>query len=274
MGHTEIDQTAANTGDQQANAAMMQVIIDTHGRPGEPASKTGTLASVNVEHYTTDEQSYNQFSNGVKFGVGPGAMTIEAPLGGKVVDSNGNSYGSSLGLEGAAKNGGAKVLDAQGHVVADIDKDKTLHVHTKNGEYTETKDGQVTFKPSGAAEDLSTLHKTGAVPDSKLQDYGVTKNGSVTRFGNGIEYDASTHKIIIPSEHANFHEDKKYSYKDDSLQATVGVDGDKVLYTQDANGLHIPTADGTITRTNSGAIRFDKSPAKSNALPDVTITGS
>ncbi len=272
MGH-EIDQTVANTGDQAPNQAMMQVIIDTHGRPGEPASKTASLASVNIEHSGTDEQQFNQFENGVKFGVGPGVHTIEAPPGGKIVDKDGKPVGSSLGLEGGASPEGAKVLDAHGKVVAEFDENKVMHVHTKNGEYSETLDGKVTFKPS-SKEDLSTLHKDGAVSNAKMEDYGISKNGHVTRFPNGIEYDASTHKIVIPSEHGqNFHEDKKYSYKDDSLVATVGVDGDKVLYTQDAKGLHIPTADGTITMGANGAVRFDKKPAPTSSLPDVTITG-
>jgi hypothetical protein len=277
MGHAESDQSIAVAGDQQANPALMQVIIDTHGKPGDQGPKTGTLASTNIEQKQTEDMTVNQFPNGVKFGTGPGATSIEAPPGGKVVDKNGTEWGKSVGQEGAGvKSEGTLVYDKNHHVVAEFDKNHVMHVHTKNGEYTETTDGKVTFKPTAGSGDLSALHKSGAVPSNKLENYGVSTNGSTTRFGNGVEYNSATGEIKIPSEIPDFREDKKYDYKDDHLVARIGKDGnDKTLYTVDSTGLHVPTADGVLTKSPSGAVHFDKNPTTSaSSLPDVTITGS
>lgn len=274
MGHAEIDQTMAVAGDQQPNAAMMQVIIDTHGRPGDRTPQTGTLASTNIEHRGTDEVSINQFPNGVKFGVGPGTMTIEAPPGGRVVDKGGVEYGKSLGVQGGpltAHGEGTVVYDSHNKAVAMIDKDNVMHVRTKNGEYTETPDGKVTFKPASAA-DLTTLHHGGVVSQSKYEDYGISTNGNRTRFPNGIEHDARTGGITIPSEYPNFNEQKKYDDKD-HLIARVGTDGNgKVLYTLDTTGFHVPTQDGTLSQNGNGTVRFDGTKPTSHSLPSLTIS--
>ena len=251
----------------------MQVIIDTHGRAGEKTPQTGTPASTNIEHRDTDEVSINQFPNGVKYGVGPGTMTIEAPPGGRVVDKGGVEYGRSLGVEGGATphSEGTLVYNSHNKVVALIDKDNVMHVRTKNGEYSETADGHVTFKPVAAA-DLRTLHHSGMVSPANFEDYGIATNGNRTRFPNGIEHDARTGGITVPSEYPNFTEEKKYDDKD-HLIARVGTDGGgKVLYTLDTTGFHVPTQDGTLTQNGNGAVRFNTSAPASDSLPHLTIT--
>jgi hypothetical protein len=135
MGHAEIDQTLAQAGDTHTTPAMMQVIIDAHGKPGDKTAPTGTLISTNIENRgSSDDQSLNQFPNGVKFGTAAGVLSIEAPPGGKVIDKGGVAFGKSVGLVGPGMGEETLVYDAHKHLVAQFDKNKVMHVHTKNGD--------------------------------------------------------------------------------------------------------------------------------------------
>jgi len=257
MGHgREIDNTASDASSAQPNPALLQAIIETHGKNGD--SKTAaSYASINVTNRSTEDMTVNTFPNGVRYGTGDGAMMVQQPHGGKVE---------------ATKDGGFNVYDSHHKKVAEVDSNKTIHVHTKNGEYTETKDGALVFEPIGKNGDLSKLHKPGVVDNSKLENYGVSKDGSTTRFPSGIERDSRTGNVTIPSEFPNFHEDKIYDNHHKLVKA-IGADGDgATLYTVDSKGFHVPTADGTITQTANGSIRFDNPappPEKTRTKQDI-----
>jgi len=257
MGHgRELDNTVADASSAQPNPALLQAIIETHGKNGD-SQTAASYSSINVTNRSTQEMSINNFPNGVKFGTGDGARLVEAPVGGKVI---------------ANKDGGMDVYDSHHKKVAELDSKNTMHVHTKNGEYTETKDGQLVFEPIGKVTDLSTLHKQGVVDKSKLENYGVSSDGKVTRFPNGITYEPRTGNTTIPAEFPNFQEERFF---DDhhNLTKRMGINGEgHVLYTIDNKGIHVPTADGTISQNHNGTVRFEN-PApqpKTRVKEDIT----
>jgi len=234
----------------------------------------GDLSKYNVTHLRqgdkTDFTTVNDYPNGVKVtreeapGVlkPHGGIGLEAPPGGTVVEN---------------KDGTKTVKDASGKIVGKMDPDKTLHVYTKHGEFVETADGKVSFKSSDGTTSWDSLHKAGAVPASKFEDYGMARHGNVTRFPNGIDYDRASNNIKIPTEHGqNFRVDKEYDDKGNVIKATgYGADG-KVLYSQDAKGLHVPTADGVLTQKADGSVSFESNKAAtgSGSLPKVDIGDS
>jgi len=147
------------------------------------------------------------------------------------------------------KDGSRIVKDASGKTGAKLDNEKTLHVYTKHGEFIEKTSGEVTYKPKDLVTNWQSLHKAGRVDVSKFEDYGLSGNGSITRFPNGLEYDRSNSKIKIPLEHFAHSKDKQVDEHGNLSRVTVhGSDG-KVLYTQDRTGMHVPTVDGVLTQT-------------------------
>ncbi|MBS2007982.1 MAG: hypothetical protein JST01_13130 [Cyanobacteria bacterium SZAS TMP-1] len=252
-GH-EIDNTVADASSNQANPALLQAIIETHGKYGDSRT-TASLASVNVTNRFTQEMSINNFPNGVKFGTGDGAQLVEAPNGGKVV---------------ANQKGGMDVYDSHHKKVAELDANKTMHVHTRNGEYTESKDGQVVFEPLRTG-DLSSLHKKGIVEPSKLENYGVSSDGKTTRFPNGVNYEPRTGQVVIPAEYPNFQEERFFD-EHHNLTKRLGLNGDgQVLYTIDNKGIHVPTTDGTISQSHNGTVRFESPQPQGKHLPKMSI---
>jgi hypothetical protein len=256
---TAFDRSVADSsGEALMHQTGERLIADGRTQSGAITVPTDRLDSVNVNRQTTSDGSITNFPNGVKVGrLGDGSYSIEAPPGGKGV--------------------GDVVYDSHHKVVAKMDKDQTWHVFTKNGEYTDSADGKVTFKPSGHNTDLESLHKSGVVKPAKFEDYGLSTDGKTTRFPNGIEYNHQTHQLTIPAEHSDASQEK---ITDDAgrVTKTIAHDGDgKILYTVDKTGLHIPTKDGLITESANGTVTFESTkgandPSK-GLLPKLEISG-
>src|SRR5262249_15266846 len=130
----------------------------------------------------------------------PGGMVVQIKDGRQVILNDDGKFIDKGPAPQGTSDGMKLVKDASGKVVAQLDKDQTLHVKTARGEYTETPEGRVSFKPSGAVKDLASLHQTGPVTRDKFEDYGVSGSGSTTRFPNGIEWDRNANRINIPDE--------------------------------------------------------------------------
>jgi len=276
-----------DTGDKGARELGDKLREDARGG-SDVKIPPGDLAKYGVTHMKTGEgtdyNTVNDYPNGVKmtrmegYDLKPGqSYSLEPPPGGTrteikggkevYMDSEGKEHVKGPAPEGL-KEGTVIARDADGKIQAALDPDKTLHVHTKHGEFTETKDGKVSFKSSDGTTNWESLHHTGEVPRGKYGDYGVSAHGNVTRFPNGVEYDKATHAPRIPSEHSqNFRED----VREDGTR--VGYDGDKVLYTRDGKGIHVATADGVITQGPNGKITFESNKDKKVAsLPTLHIS--
>lgn len=247
-----------NYGEKQ-QAQTTEKLADSTRQNGDVKCPGDQLSTFNVTRQVSDDgtNSLTRFPNGVKSDRGGVAVGIEPPPGGSIdTDKSGNTI----------------LLDSSKKVVARLDRDdKELHVYTKHGEFIEAKDGKITYKPADKVTDLQSLHKAGVVDQSKYEDYGMSKGGTITRFPNGIEYDSKSNRVIIPADHPNFYEQKNEDDKGNVTKRT-GYDGNgKILYTWDKDGLHIPTADGVLTKMNNGQIKFEPNQPKS--LPKVTIEG-
>ncbi|HEY9788660.1 MAG TPA: hypothetical protein V6D17_24950 [Candidatus Obscuribacterales bacterium] len=223
-----------------------------------PADK---LENFNVHRQISEDgSSRTRFPNGVLSGRGNGADELVPPPGGKFsTDKAGNTL----------------ILDASGKTVATYDKDdKEVHVYTKHGEYTESKDGKITYKPKDNVVDLQSLHKNGVIPNDKLEDYGISKGGGALRFPNGIEVDAKTGNVTMnTADHYQACESTETDGKGNVTKRTWRDGEGRLLFTQDKDGLHIPTADGTITRTNNGTLKFESNTPAQKALPKLSIDG-
>jgi len=234
------------------------LLADVLRTSGDTTVVNGSLQSVNVDRQTTGDGSVTRFPNGVKVITSKdSAEELVPPPGGKIsTDGKGNTT----------------VQDSHGKTVAEMDKDKTVHIHTKNGEYTESPKGDVTFKPSGHTSDLRTLHKPGSIPQSKFEDYGMSTDGTVTRFPNGIEYNPKTGGVSVPAEYPNFREVPQTD-KSGQVIAKQGFDGNgKLLYTVDSTGIHVPTSDGSLNEGPNGGVTFKgNETSASKALPKVHI---
>lgn len=263
---------------------------------GEISIAPGDLAKYNVGQQKVgradDYTIHTQYPNGVRMtrfeakGVlTPGQSNgIEAPPGGSLVEiKNGrqvvlNDDGKYID-KGAAPQGaqeGAKLVkDASGKVVATLDKDQTLHVKTARGEYTETPEGRVSFKPSGTLTDLQSLHQTGNVSRDKFEDYGLSGTSTTTRFPNGIEWDRNSNRIQIPDGVGMPNSFRETDAQGNLTKVTVRDSSGKLLYYQDAQGFHVPTADGEFTQTAEGRVTFKSSKpvVQQAALAPVEIVG-
>ncbi len=251
----EVRDNSEKRGSDASEKLQMQA-----GAQGAQQIPESQLAKAGVTTIHTDEGDVHSYPNGVKVGRlnGNGIdHSIEAPPGGHSKEN---------------KDGSTDIYDAKGHKVAHMDKDLTLHVHTKNGEYTETPDGKVTFKPApGKTDDLSGAHKTGPVEKGKYEDYGISTDGKTVRFPNGVEMDANGQNIKMPGDYAGGGSiqpgDKRGDY--------VGYDkdGKKVFEIKDGV-VHVPTADGEFTSTN-GKIKFEskanKHAVNQGYLPEVQL---
>src|SRR4030095_5536521 len=226
------------SGDALMRQSGERLIADGRTQGGASSVPADRLESVNVNRQATSDGSMTSYPNGVKIGRIDGeSFSAEAPPSGKAH------------RDGAR---GMVVYDSHHKVVAKMDKDQTFHVFTKNGEYTDSADGKLAFKPSGHNTDLESLHKPGVVKPVKFEDYGLSTDGKKTRFHNGIEYDHQTHQLTIPAEHRDASQEK---ITDDAgrVTKTIAYDGDgKVLYSMDKTGLHIPTQDGVLTESADG----------------------
>lgn len=280
---------------REAEMAKASDRLVASAAPGQDMTSATELARYQVTREKTGTSSdynlYSQYPNGVRMtrmeakGVlKPGeSYELEPPPGGSRVEiKNGrqvelNAEGKEVDKGAApagAKDGTVMVRDASGKEAARLDPDKTLHVFTKHGEFVESRDGKVTFKSKDGTTDFQSLHKAGAVSRDKFEDYGLSADGKTTRFPNGIEWDRSTNKIKIPSNHSQFQQDKEYDKDGNLTKVTVrGTDG-KVLYFQDGKGLHVPTPYGTLTQTADGKVTFESNTPASTAkaLPRVEIT--
>lgn len=289
------DKSADNPREAESARASEKLAADSQ-RTGEISIPPADLSKYNVDRQklgTTDDYTlYTQYPNGVRMNRFEAEGTLrqgeshqlQAPPGGSVVEiKNGRQVeldddGHEVD-KGAAPKGYAEgthiVKDASGKVVAHLDPDNTLHVKTARGEYTETSDGRVSFKPSGTATDLESLRQTGNVSKDKFEDYGVSANGNTTRFPNGIEWNRGANKIHIPTEAGNFTSDKETDGNGNLVKVTGRDSNGKVLYIQDAQGFHVPTADGVLTQTGDGKVTFksNRPVTRQAALPPVEITG-
>ncbi len=234
----------------------LQMAASAQGSQAIPESQ---LSKVNVTTIHSSEGDVHSYPNGLKVGrLNDNGLdhSIDPPPGGSSKEN---------------KDGSVDIRDAQGKKIAHMDKDLTLHVYTKYGEYTEKADGSVTFKPAaGRSDDLSSLHKTGSVEKGKYEDYGISTDGKITRFPNGIQVDRAGN-VTMPSEYASGGSiqpgDKRGDY--------VGYDKDgKVVFKQKDGVIHIPTADGEFTVTN-GKIKFEskanKQAVNQGYLPEVQL---
>lgn len=267
MGDSRVKDKAPESREAESLRASEKFAADAQ-KNGATGIASDQLADFNVTRQkfgdSNDSTTMTNYPNGVKFariegeGLKPGtSYSMDPPPGGRVDADKGVAY------------------DANGKIVARLDKkDMTLHVYTKRGEFIESKDGKVTFKPSGATTDLQSLHRSGDVPKAKFEDYGMSNHGSVTRFPNGIEFNRAENKFRIPPEHAqNFRTDKEFDAQGRVTKVTAfGGDG-KVLYTQDAKGIHVPTADGILTQGTDGKVKFVSNRPASASLPDLDVGG-
>jgi hypothetical protein len=142
--------------------------------------------------------------------------------------------------------------DANRREVARMDKDGTLHVKTKHGEYTESPDGKVKFetKEKGNPADL---HKPGRIPPNNYEDYGISTDRTTVRFPNGIEFNKKTRQITVPVEYyGGFREDKHYV----GPRTGYGPNG-RELYKVEKDGLYVRTPDGTFKVGADDSISYE-----------------
>lgn len=241
----------------EQGAIAQKLVADAQSPAGDTKVPPGSYNTVNVDRQLTGDGAITRFPNGVTVATGGPAEQVTAPPGG------------NLAADG---HGGMVVYDSHHKIVANMDKDRTVHIHTKNGEYTETPDGKVTFTPAGPTSDLRALHKPGVVAPAKYEDYGVSSDGNKTQFPNGIEYNPKTGNVTVPPEYPNFREIPQTD-KDGNVTGRSGYDGNgKLLYTVDARGMHVPTSDGTLSQNGSGTVTFkpNETPA-TKTLPRVDI---
>jgi len=233
--------------------ASARLLADSQ-MPREIKISSNDVAKFSIDRDKVGDQNkyslYTQYPNGVRMTrieskglLKPGeSLQLEPPPGGTQTEQ---------------KDGSRIVKDASGKTVAKLDSDKTLHVYTKHGEFVERANGDVKYKPKDSVTDWQSLHKPGFVNASKFEDYGLSTNGSITRYPNGLEYDRSNNRIKIPLEHFLHSKDKEVDQQGNLSRVTVyGSDG-KVLYTQDRTGLHVPTVDGVLTQTSDGRVTFE-----------------
>jgi len=253
------DKQVCEPSEKHEQSKASEKLQDSSRQASDVKCSGDHLANFNVTRQTTDDgSSLTRFPNGVKSDRGGVAIGMEPPPGGTV---------------GEDKAGNSVLYDANHKLVARLDRnDKSMHVFTKHGEFIESKDGSITYKPQDNVTDLSTLHRPGVIDKSRYEDYGMSSGGGLVRFPNGIEFDAKNNKVVISADHPNFREDVQKGAENQVTKRT-GYDGDKVLYTWDKDGLHVPTADGMLTKMNDGSIKFEPTKSAQNSLPDVTIVG-
>jgi hypothetical protein len=139
-----------------------------------------------------------------------------------------------------APDGRYIVRDAQKKEVASQDKDGTMHVKTKHGEYTETPDGKVTYTTKEKTNP-GDLRKPGTIPSNKYEDYGISTDGKTMRFPNGIEFNKETRRVTVPVEYyGGFREQGNVLG-----QRTGYGPGGRELYKVEKDGLYIKTREGT-----------------------------
>jgi hypothetical protein len=185
------------------------------------------LSKINVQRDTTQQGGViNRYPNGVTLerSKDNSIEKLAPPPGGSIESSDGQMI----------------ARDANRREVARLDKDGTLHVKTKHGEYTESPDGKVKFetKEKGNPGDL---RKPGRIPSNNYEDYGISTDRTTVRFPNGIEFNKKTRQITVPVEyHGGFREDKHYV----GPRTGYGPNG-RELYKVERDGLNVRTPDGT-----------------------------
>jgi len=296
MGNDRATDKAADAPrEEESVRASEKLAADSH-RSGEVNIAPGDLSKYTVDRQklgsNDDYTLYTQYPNGVRMNrfeatgtLKPGqSYELDAPPGGMVVEikhgrqvatnADGKEIDKGAAPQGAV-DGSKLVKDASGKVIATLDKDQTLHVKTARGEYTEKPDGRVSFKPSGTVTDLESLHQTGAVSRNKFEDYGLSGSGHTTRFPNGIEWDRTANQIHIPTEHNQFYTSNETDAQGNVTKVIARDAGGKLLYFQDGQGFHVPTADGELTQSSDGKVTFksNKPAVRQAALPPVDITG-
>ena len=217
------------------------LLADAHANSHEIKVSSGNLSSINASQEKTDTGSITRFPNGVKFCTDGNVSTLVPPPGGTIQGDN---------------HGGMTAYDSNHHPVAELDQRGMLRVQTKNGEYTENQSGNVTFKSNGDTADLRTLHRPGQIPASKLENYGVSTDGNVTRFPNGIEFNPRTNHITVPADYPNFRETTIRNGDGSTTRQGFDANG-KLLYSNDGQFMKVPTADGTLIENGSGTVSFD-----------------
>jgi len=265
------DKTAVR--DTEVLKAADRLLADAY-TPREIQVPANDLSRFGIDRDSHDDATkpvlYTQYPNGVRITrfeskglLKPGQnLELEAPPGGTIVEQ---------------KDGSRQVKDASGKVIAKLDNEKRLQVYTTHGTFTETNDGKVTFKSKDGTSDWQSLHKSGTVTSDKFEDYGLSANGTTTRFPNGIDYDRGTNKIKIPLEHFLHSTDKEVDEKGNVKRVTVYGSDHKILYWQDLKGIHVPAADGTFTQTPDGKVTFERNKAtkdveQSKPLPEKVTT--
>jgi hypothetical protein len=204
-----------------------------------PETAAAALSTLHLDRHPSTEGVVTTFPNGVQSKRDDGLTSLQPPPGGKVEQGPDSSI---------------IVKDANNHVAAKMDKDGTLHVYTKQGEYSEKNDGSVTFKGHDGNTKPENRHQPGPIKASDYEDYGIATDGKTTRFPNGVDLDKKANRVIIP---AGGKEEHETSYG--KISKSTGFDqAGNVLYVWDQKGLHIPTRDGTITQTPDGNVTFER----------------
>jgi YD repeat-containing protein len=234
-----LDKTLAKPADHSPSALLL-ADARAHANSREIKVSSGDFSRVNVSQEKTSSGTVTRFPNGVKFCTDNNVSTLAPPPGGSI---------------GGGEHGGMVAYDSKHRPVAELENGM-LRVQTKNGEYTENQAGNVTFKPSGDAADLRTLHKPGHVPAAKLENYGVSTDGAVTRFPNGIEFNSHSNKITVPADYPNFRETTTKNADGSATRQGFDANG-KLLYSADDTSIKVPTSDGTLTQNTSGAVSFE-----------------
>ena len=196
------------------------------------------LSNINVQRdKTQDGGEITRYPNGV---------TLEKSKDNSMT----NLHPPPGGSTDTTKDGRIVVRDANKKEVATLDRDGTLHVHSKHGEYTETADGKVTFvnKEKGSPADL---RKPGEIPSNKYEDYGISSDGKTLRFPNGIEFDTKTRKITVPSEYSG-----GFKEHGNALGQRTGTGPNGDLYKVEKDGLYIPTPNGTFKISAGDTVSF------------------
>lgn len=238
--------------------------------------KSVTIAKEKLPEVNVDRHQYGNNSRD---------FVTRYPTGVRVVHQ-GNTFKVEPPPGGSESPDGKKVYDSKKNVVATVSDDGTVRMKTKYGEFVESKDGQVTFKPNSkapAGNDLQSLHKAGEIKKDKYEDYGLATDGTSTSFPNGMEWNKKTNNITLPAEYGQFNEKVTRDADGNDVKTATTKDG-KLIYKWDSSGLHVPVADGTITQHDDGKVTFEPKGAPATAkkaqkqnsqagLPDMEIAG-
>jgi hypothetical protein len=243
------------------------------------------LAKVNIHRQSNESETITRYPNGVKYkkfenhAMYPKdrqnlssnkvelqkankwtAIEVEAPPGGKIT---------------AQKDGSLSITNANGKIIASLDKDGNLKNHTKLGDYTQNADGKIVFVQKGKA-DLESLRKPGPIDPSNYEDYGIAAAGNLLRFPNGVEISRRPpdDKLTVPTHFGVYAEkikenqlplevrvpengNSKTHRTSNGLEFDGWTSNGNTLVSADRDGAYVPTNDGTFIVTKDGEVSFE-----------------